>query len=428
MLPSNGIDAKALRRMIEALLVRGGGVELNPGPVCPNVDLFVKGKMMKVGKSRFLSCPKCEVRLLPARDDSLGSMVGLHPAAVVFDDCECYRTGSSETFSREAKREARFASSASPKVAAPTCVGAPFVDPAIVSSSISPSVATFINSVQPCPPFVPPPAASAPPVVVPPPPSAVVLPSPVPAVANLATPPPSTLRGFVLPVDDALEVMENVAQQSRFVRPLVPADVTVSYHVIPYAQERRQLTQRGVPEVKASFDLVQMKAQVVVSHDNLALLFALFLFPAYLYAAWVMHTVLSNFWVLVEDIRSEISTDHYGPYEPRVINLFPFTAPFMLIGACCCVYWFYKKISIPSTVYLCYAPHLVTCLINEFDRGTSRDVVASTIRMKLKRMSAFPTPDVDAVQIIEGTERVVMLALERKHFFSRPAVCIPANL
>lgn len=76
-LPSDGIDGKTLRRMIQALLQRGN-VEINPGPDdCINCGQKIPGEVLKIRGRSSLKCPLCSQTL--ARIGS-GKM-GIHPNA-----------------------------------------------------------------------------------------------------------------------------------------------------------------------------------------------------------------------------------------------------------------------------------------------------------------------------------------------------------
>lgn len=78
--------------------------------------------------------------------------------------------------------------------------------------------------------------------------------------------------------------------------------------------------------------------------------------------------------------------------------------------------------------WLIYAPHLVTCLLTEYARGTSVELLRSTLHAKAGRLCAFPLPDrfmingvlVTTTDVLLGTEEVVMFMMQNRYFGSCP--------
>lgn len=392
-LPSVNVDGKALRRMIEQLLVRGGGVELNPGPVCANAGKFVRG--IVIGrKGGVVRCMACSAPLTMPKDGTMRKGFGLHPEAVVERDDGCDAFVLPEVphvFTKEEKREVRFACPAK---------RVPLTGPAPIGV-----VPVQASSPRPVEAPVEPPAPSPSPVVK-------QEQKQIAEVVTLANKPKiHDLKGFKLDDEDALAIVQDLVPCSVFERILITIhlsiltnffcklsldQVRVTEHRIAYDGERRLAACRGVPEIKASFDLVNLSANVPVWNSYILLLYVL-----------ILSVLLISSIFLPEILTTLLS--------------FPAGIAGIYVRA------LYRRSFYMMPINVCYAPHLVSCLISEFDRGTSRDVVRSTIRMKFRRFSAFPVPDVDAVAIMEGTERVVMSALAEQHFFSHPPACIAAS-
>lgn len=64
-------------------------------------------------------------------------------------------------------------------------------------------------------------------------------------------------------------------------------------------------------------------------------------------------------------------------------------------------------------------PHLASCALVEFDRGVDELTLRSTVRQKLRRLAMAPIRDRVHLDIIEGTEEVVMLLARRGPNFTR---------
>jgi len=68
---------------------------------------------------------------------------------------------------------------------------------------------------------------------------------------------------------------------------------------------------------------------------------------------------------------------------------------------------------------LSYSPHIVTCLLTEYMRGTNVDVMKATIHSKALRLAAFPLPDlhyVTATQVLHGSEEVALFMAQTRVF------------
>lgn len=78
--------------------------------------------------------------------------------------------------------------------------------------------------------------------------------------------------------------------------------------------------------------------------------------------------------------------------------------------------------------WLVYAPHLVTCLLTEYARGTSVEILRATLHSKALRLATFPLPDrfelngvrITATDVLLGTEEVVLYMMQNRYFGSCP--------
>lgn len=82
-----------------------------------------------------------------------------------------------------------------------------------------------------------------------------------------------------------------------------------------------------------------------------------------------------------------------------------------------------KDVEELKTWHVPFIPHLVSCVVSEYDRGTNAVVVRSTIRQKIRRLACLPIPDEDALIFLTGSELVAEQLLESGEYFSRGAAC-----
>jgi hypothetical protein len=75
-------------------------------------------------------------------------------------------------------------------------------------------------------------------------------------------------------------------------------------------------------------------------------------------------------------------------------------------------------------VVIAYVPHLVSAVLLEYSRGTSAEVVRSTLRQKCQRNACLPIPDEDAVRLHFGSEKVLEVLIERQDFFEEGVACL----
>lgn len=88
----------------------------------------------------------------------------------------------------------------------------------------------------------------------------------------------------------------------------------------------------------------------------------------------------------------------------------------VLIGSIACIFTFGWE---SHAQYVSYVPHLVTCAMTEYSRGTNLEVVQSTLRQKFRRLASLPIPAKIALELMEGTEVVCLFLVTRQAFFTR---------
>lgn len=66
-----------------------------------------------------------------------------------------------------------------------------------------------------------------------------------------------------------------------------------------------------------------------------------------------------------------------------------------------------------------YIPHLVSCVVREYSRGTEEVATSTGIRQRLIRISSFPLEDVSCVEHLEGSEVCVTVCLRNRDFFQQ---------
>lgn len=70
------------------------------------------------------------------------------------------------------------------------------------------------------------------------------------------------------------------------------------------------------------------------------------------------------------------------------------------------------------TIHLAYCPHIVSCVLCEYARGTNATSVASTIDQKVRRLACLPLPDIDMVEVSFGSQALCLVILADQKFFT----------
>lgn len=78
----------------------------------------------------------------------------------------------------------------------------------------------------------------------------------------------------------------------------------------------------------------------------------------------------------------------------------------------------------PEPAFLYYSPHLLACLLCEYDSTMTLDVVSKTVAQKYRRMASAPIPANLAVEVKEGTCYLVTFLHRRQRFHSSPSLVL----
>lgn len=68
--------------------------------------------------------------------------------------------------------------------------------------------------------------------------------------------------------------------------------------------------------------------------------------------------------------------------------------------------------------HIAYVPHLVSSVVSEYDHGTNKTVLDSTVRQRIMRLAALPIPDFDHLTLVDGSEMVIKFLVSRQPSFS----------
>jgi len=203
--PADGVDGRALKRMISAMLLKAG-VEPNPGPpkfdisgnpVCPYTGKRVQGERVLVKGHWILVCPAC-----PAKLTDVQGKIGLHP-------------GEKDTADIEV-----IAAPPKPVERPATLIPSPLVPPTLHNTPATKQIV-----------------------------------APAPAPVSRPTPVEHPLAGHRISDEDRVAIM------SRLVGTEIDVDqICVEEIVVPYVGERRLATTRNVQEIKQAFHACQLTA------------------------------------------------------------------------------------------------------------------------------------------------------------------------
>jgi len=182
--------------------------------------------------------------------------------------------------------------------------------------------------------------------------------------------------------------------------------------VIRYAGERRLATARGVMEIKEAIQV----CQISTGYDKPL--------PWWVWTLYAVGftTVIAGFFLPSYNscpsvARDAISADECEPINVRLLM----SLLGVVISVAGAVFQSWPR----SRDYKCisYCPHLVSCVLSEYDRDTNVEAARTNLRAKMRRLACLPLPDVDAVKFIEGSELVVEFLLDHTHFFGEGAAC-----
>jgi hypothetical protein len=375
---AEGIDARALKRMIQAMLIRAG-VEPNPGPdgegdSCIYSGMTIRGERLRIKGKLVLLCtsPTCHARLT-----NISGSSGLHPGE-------------------------RVETSPMPIPSAPP----------LPEGFDTPTPAS--NPPTPSPGSTPSPASSTPGPTVPPPPPA----APVAKKEEPAKPPekaPVTLKGHTLTTEDKVAILERLTGGE-----VLPEDIVEQTMTVAYDGERRLATNRNVMEIKQGFTACQLST---VESEEPFFWAPMVLFSSIVAAGFYpLYRNLHHAYTNRNCVFANTRLDYYLciRIEPPWWHL-PIMAAvvFALAGTA----WYLLCYRHRKGGKVAYIPHLVSAVLAEYDRGTNAVAARSTLRQKMRRLACLPIPDEDALVFITGSELVCEQLLQSENFFAEGAAC-----
>lgn len=361
------VNGAVLRRMIEAMLLRSG-VHPNPGPAvtienCPNQGRTVRGDIVKCRGRRLVICKLCPAQLTQTRNG-----YGYHPV---------YTDDGADTSASQEQRPA-------PAAAPPSAAVPEAPEPAPKSQDQGPSPPRpNVEEKDPEPPIH---LSDSEPEVEQKDPEPSVRPSDSESEVKEKHPaPPICLSGRCLTPEDCVAVMSAACG-----RDVEFEQIQYQWMELPYIGERRLITSRNVQEVKAPMVVCQMRTDQMVGDE----------YAQYKAAACVMLAVAAG------------------------VGAFSYW-PIALISICALgsAYFFYRKKVLKKSFFVSYIPHMVSCLMTEYDRGTSAEVVKSTIGMRARRLGALPIPDEYHEKFVADSVFVASVLLEKCDFFGAGVAC-----
>jgi len=225
--------------------------------------------------------------------------------------------------------------------------------------------------------------------------------------------------------------------------------------LVPYGGERRLLSDRGVREERADFTCGQLPVRVANEKINvlvatLAVITAMalscvarppdmvgvsvLLSPLVVWClfgcsafgkAFFCHLTplcAMGFWLgMALKEWDEVASD-FGSVAPPWWVQVPVSLIICLYTLICAFSYLRLKYTVPRRVY--FVPHLVSCLLTEYDvHRVSLSVFRETSWARMRRFGAFPLPDRDAVTLLAGSIVVAEGILESRSFFGQSAVC-----
>jgi len=155
-----------------------------------------------------------------------------------------------------------------------------------------------------------------------------------------------------------------------------------------YGGERRVATDRNVLEIKSSMKVVELDVSTREPRYGRSWIW-------YTFAAWLLYTVIAI---------------AIAPLSVWVMAPVPLVVP-------SCVLVVALRPGRRVRKYLTYAPHLLSCVLKEYDRHTSKLTVRQSLRSKILRMSSLPIIDKQSAQIIAGTEEIVAHLVASDNYF-----------
>jgi hypothetical protein len=203
-----------------------------------------------------------------------------------------------------------------------------------------------------------------------------------------------SLRGHVLTDSDHGRIIAELLGLPVVALSVADIRIKTTYSVINYCGDNRLVTSRNIKIVEQAYDLVTVTASVpknILQKGNA--FFGGILLSAASYKMF-----------------SDVDLRGLGILTGVSLTL--------------CAWLYDGRYSISFS----YAPHLVSCVLQELPRKTTPESVVSTIASKLLRISCFPADDSRAVAIKQGTELAVLCSLDSLDFIRGRAGTFRASL
>jgi len=379
------INSGEYKKFKQALLLRAGDVERNPGPngLCHYGEGdYVRGD--KIRNGNIVRCREC-MAVLQRVIRKHGECWGFHPATqnelggCFNEDDGASSSGSSS--SNPVLTPAPLNSSPFVTTVEVTQQSATLTQATCVNSSTARLVNTNINNAG----------------------TVAINPKPV----------PSPLCGQVLDDEDKIAIMQQVLGY----KPPLWA-ITSTEKLIPYLGENRIATHRNVEPIKAPLKVVQLCVRVPPREFLLKLM----MFSLSLILVYGLGSSLFNYWlarienlcaIAIAMIRSTALTVAFNFSKA----IFYFCAIIIIW-----VLYFWRDVKI-KPVYLAFVPHLVSTVACEYESDVDAKVIRETLNMRMRRVACLPIPDVDMLMLIRGSA-IVISHLVSKRVFRAGVTCL----
>lgn len=234
--------------------------------------------------------------------------------------------------------------------------------------------------------------------------------------------PPPELTPAQLPCLDGVRL--NFADLKDFTRFLNPAwygfvewfgsivdPPSVDTSIRDYDGERRIVTNRNVKEIKQNFRLDTIRLPSLCFR-KVRFFLGLSLILFYFLSFSSMILMMPSFEHRMSPLNFNFGAKSW--FFSLRSGFYHCIIAFAICSAAT-VYWAFKCTFFSSKT-LSYVPHLVSCLLFEFDRVDNKTTVITNIRSKSRRLACFPLQDHEHMRLIEGSEQVVMFLLARSGF------------
>lgn len=205
----------------------------------------------------------------------------------------------------------------------------------------------------------------------------------------------------------------------------------------------RKVSNRGVKMVDKPFEVRHLRVRIgpplwwaVFLYTGLIfMVVASFYTSTFAYGAWISSFILAAALRLYTTQLSVTRTRSWVCIAlstliaalPHVVPPFPFSSVLFRILAAV------PLLGLPALPFgvrtISYVPHLVACLLGEYRRGTSAEVMMATIHQKTNRMAALPLPDRTpfwtANTVEYGSEQVALFLNTQTDFGRAPSATLP---